>query len=154
MLIDNIVIITGGAGRIGSAISRKIIECGGRVVLVDVDEKKINLLEKEFGSDLCLALNIDVGNEEGSNLVIEKAILKFGHIDSVIHSAYPCSPQWGNKFEDIKQKYLYQDLSSQIGDSILFSQKGFANSDDMLELEKDLVLIIIKIIKKKTFFII
>ena len=112
MLIDNVVIITGGAGRIGSAISRKIIECGGRVVLVDVDEKKINLLEKEFGSDLCLALNIDVGNEEGSNLVIEKAVLKFGHIDSVIHSAYPCSPQWGNKFEDIKQKYLYQDLSS------------------------------------------
>lgn len=123
MLSDNVVIVTGGAGRIGSAISRKIIEYGGRVVLVDVNNKKINLLKKEFGSDLCLALNIDVGKEEGANLVIEKTLLKFGHIDSVIHSAYPRSPQWGNKFEDIKQKYLYQDLSSQIGGSILFAQK-------------------------------
>ena len=123
MLNDNVVIVTGGAGRIGSAISRKIIECGGRVVLVDINDKQINLLRTEFGSDLCLALNIDVGNEEGVNLVIEKAVSKFGRIDSVIHSAYPRSPQWGNKFEDIKQKYLYQDLSSQIGGSILFAQK-------------------------------
>jgi NAD(P)-dependent dehydrogenase (short-subunit alcohol dehydrogenase family) len=123
MLSDNVVIVTGGAGRIGSAVSRKIIECGGRVVLVDINDKQINLLRTEFGSDLCLALNIDVGNEEGVNLVIEKAVSKFGRIDSVIHSAYPRSPQWGNKFEDIKQKYLYQDLSSQIGGSILFAQK-------------------------------
>jgi NAD(P)-dependent dehydrogenase (short-subunit alcohol dehydrogenase family) len=123
MLSDNVVIVTGGAGRIGSAISRKIIECGGSVVLVDINDKQINLLRTEFGSNLCLALNIDVSNEEGVNLVIEKAVSKFGRIDSVIHSAYPRSPQWGNKFEDIKQKYLYQDLSSQIGGSILFAQK-------------------------------
>jgi len=114
MLNDNVVIVTGGAGRIGSAISRKIIECGGSVVLVDINDKQINLLRTEFGSNLCLALNVDVSNEEGVNLVIEKAVSKFGRIDSVIHSAYPRSPQWGNKFEDIKQKYLYQDLSSQI----------------------------------------
>lgn len=123
MLNDNVVIISGGAGLIGSAISRKIVEYGGRIVLVDTNDKKINLLKKEFSDNLCLALNMDVGNEKDANLVIEKALLKFGHIDSLIHAAYPRSPQWGKKFEDIKQKYLYQDLSSQIGDSILFAQK-------------------------------
>lgn len=122
MLSDNVVIITGGAGRIGLAISRKIIKYGGRVVIADINIERLNLLKKEFDNDLFLALNIDVSKEEDANLVIKKAVLKFGRIDSVIHAAYPRSPQWGNKFENIKQEYLYQDLSSQIGDSILFSQ--------------------------------
>jgi NAD(P)-dependent dehydrogenase (short-subunit alcohol dehydrogenase family) len=123
MLKNKVVIVTGGAGRLGSAISRSVIEHGGRVVLVDTNIENLNLLKVEFGSDLCLALNIDSGKAEKANLVVEKAILKFGRIDSVIHSAYPRSPQWGSKFEDITQKYLYADLSSQIGGSILFAQR-------------------------------
>ncbi len=123
MLSNNVVIITGGAGLIGSAISRKIIEYGGQVVIVDINDEKLNLLKKEFDSDSCLTLNMDVGNEKDTNLIIKETLLNFGHIDSVIHSAYPRSPQWGEKFENIKQKHLHQDLSSQIGDSILFSQK-------------------------------
>ena len=123
MLSDDVVIVTGGAGRIGSAISRKIIESGGKVVLVDVNIKKLNLLKKEFGSDLCLPLNIDVTKEAEADLVIEKSVLKFGRINSVIHAAYPRSTQWGKKFEDIKSQYLYDDLSSQIGGTILFAQK-------------------------------
>jgi NAD(P)-dependent dehydrogenase (short-subunit alcohol dehydrogenase family) len=126
MLKNKVVIITGGAGRLGSAISRSIIEHGGCVVLVDTNVKSLNLLKAEFRSDLCLVLNIDAGSEEGANLVIEKAILKFGRIDSVIHSAYPRSSQWGSKFEDLKQEYLNVDLSSHIGGSILFAQKVLA----------------------------
>jgi len=123
MLKNKVVIVTGAAGRLGSAISRNIIKNGGQVVLVDTNVERLNVLKVEFGSDSCLTLNEDVSNAEKVDLLIKKAISKFGRIDSAIHSAYPRSPQWGERFEDINQKYLYEDLSSQIGGSILFAQR-------------------------------
>ncbi len=123
MLRNDVVVVTGSCGRIGSAVSRNIIEHGGRVVAVDINGKKIKQLEKDYGSDSCLCLEIDVGNIENASIVIEEAVSKFGRIDSAIHSAYPRSIQWGAKFENLEQTYLNEDLSLQIGGSIIFAQR-------------------------------
>lgn len=123
MLDNKIIMIIGGAGLLGSAISKSIIQYGGRLILVDKNSEALESLSLEFGSEHCLAINMDVGKTEKIDLILEKALSKFGRIDSVIHAAYPRSSQWGTKFEDIQQKLMNDDLSCQIGGSILLSQR-------------------------------
>jgi len=55
--------------------------------------------------------------------LINLASKKFGKISSAVHCSYPTSNGWGTKFENLKEKYLREDLYKQLGGTILFSQK-------------------------------
>ena len=44
-LLNQTVLITGGAGRIGSAIASKILEDGGTVLLTDINKEKLIYLK-------------------------------------------------------------------------------------------------------------
>ena len=61
------VVITGGAGLIGSAFSRACAECGANVVVVDIDEKR--------GNDLVEEIKRETKNVN----IIRPAILRIGH---------------------------------------------------------------------------
>lgn len=54
------VLITGGAGGIGSAITRAFAEHGYFVYIVDVDTQRSAALVDELGSNRCCALSLDV----------------------------------------------------------------------------------------------
>ena len=54
--------------------------------------------------------------------LINLASKKFGKISSAVHCSYPTSNGWGTKFENLKEKYLREDLYKQLGGTILFSQ--------------------------------
>jgi NAD(P)-dependent dehydrogenase (short-subunit alcohol dehydrogenase family) len=123
MINEKIVFITGGSGRIGSSLARNIIASSGKVVLVDVNKKGLNDMEKEFGKKNCLAIFADIGNTDEVDLSIASAIKKFGKLDAAVHCAYPRSEAWGTKFEDLKQEFLMEDLTRQLGGAILFSQR-------------------------------
>ena len=49
------VLITGAAGRIGSAAARKLLESGTTVIITDIDEKKLYKLQEELGKDFANA---------------------------------------------------------------------------------------------------
>lgn len=123
MLDNKIIMVIGAAGLLGAAIARSIIQYGGRVVIVDTNSEGLDLLSKEFGNNLCLSINLNAGKTEQIDHILEKAISKFGRIDSVIHAAYPRSAEWGASFEHLQQEFLNEDLSLQIGGSILLSQR-------------------------------
>lgn len=48
MLTDKVVVVTGGAGRIGSAFIRAIAGQNGVGVIAEVDTKRANLLKDEI----------------------------------------------------------------------------------------------------------
>ena len=48
MLNNQIILVTGGAGRIGSAFCKGIIENRGKVIIGDISEEKGMALEKYF----------------------------------------------------------------------------------------------------------
>ena len=50
MMKNKVVLITGGAGRIGSSLSRAILESGGRVIISDKDSSKGKALEEELSA--------------------------------------------------------------------------------------------------------
>ncbi len=123
MLKDNIVAITGGAGLIGTAFSKAIIENGGRVIIGDISSKRGKDLQDEFGADKALFIKVNTSDTSSIDKFLELGKNHFGKIDSAIHCAYPRSEQWGTKFEGLKADGLKDDLFNQLGGAILFSQR-------------------------------
>lgn len=123
-MIDNkVVLITGGVGRLGLGVAKKILELNGKVIVIDNNQKGIFEFKNTFSEDKALAVFADINNPDEIDKCIEKAIDKFGKFDAAIHSAYPRSTGWGTKFEDLQKKFLNEDLSQQLGGAILFSQR-------------------------------
>ena len=86
-LKDRVAIITGGAQGFGLAISRRIIQSGGKVVIWDIDEIAIESALKEINSKDLSFKKIDVTNF----VEIEKALLEteneLGKIDLFVNNA-------------------------------------------------------------------
>ena len=86
-LKDRVAIITGGAQGFGLAISKRIIQSGGKVVIWDIDEIAVEAALKEINSNDLSFKKIDVTNFEE----IEKALLEteneLGKIDLFVNNA-------------------------------------------------------------------
>ena len=86
-LKDRVAIITGGAQGFGLAISKRIIESGGKVVIWDIDENAVETALKEINSNDLSFKKVDVTNFEA----IEKALLEteneLGKIDLFVNNA-------------------------------------------------------------------
>ena len=48
---------------------------------------------------------------------------KFKQIDSAVCCSYPKSKGWGQKFENVKEKFLKEDLHKHLGGTIIFCQR-------------------------------
>ena len=86
ILESHVVLITGGAGGIGSAIARKCISQGAKVILADVDEKRLATVEAELGQN-CRSIQCDLRDINGFDDMLKKATAYFGHIDCLINNA-------------------------------------------------------------------
>lgn len=126
MLQDRVVAITGGAGLIGSAFVRAVVQQGGRVVIGDVAEAKGRAIEEELGKDNAVFIAVDATDPESLVRFIRMGEEYFGRIDAAVHSAYPRSAQWGVRFEELQPAGLAEDLHRQLGGAILFSQQMIA----------------------------
>ena len=86
-LKNRVAIITGGAQGFGLAISKRIIESGGKVVIWDIDENAVETALKEINSNDLSFKKVDVTNFEE----IEKALLETeneqGKIDLFVNNA-------------------------------------------------------------------
>jgi len=120
---EMVVLITGAAGRIGSAIAHGVISQGGKVIFVDVNEAGLEKITASLDEESFFMIVADAGIPDEANRCIAAGTEKFGRIDAAIHSAYPRSAGWGARFENIQQKHLNEDLSGHLGGAILFSQR-------------------------------
>jgi NAD(P)-dependent dehydrogenase (short-subunit alcohol dehydrogenase family) len=120
------LLITGGAGRIGSATARAALSEGANVVLADIAAERLNAFVGSLSSS-CQGrvhpLIADVTTEAGIIALIDQAVAVVGPLTSAVHSAYPTSAGWGTSFEKLQASFLYEDLASQLGGAILFSQQ-------------------------------
>ena len=120
------LLITGGAGRIGSATARAALSQGARVVLADVSAERLSAFVASLSSSCqgrVHALMADVTTESGIIALIDQAMAAVGPLTSAVHSAYPTSAGWGTPFEQLQASCLHEDLANQLGGAILFSQR-------------------------------
>ncbi|RME00497.1 MAG: bifunctional rhamnulose-1-phosphate aldolase/short-chain dehydrogenase [Calditrichaeota bacterium] len=91
LMARKVVVITGGAGGIGKAIARKVLEQSGHVALLDRDqpvlEKATAALETQFGKDRVFGYVADVTQEAQMQEAFKEIALNYGGLDIVIPNA-------------------------------------------------------------------
>lgn len=88
-----VVLVTGAAGGIGSAIARTIVGANGRVIVHDVDPDATARLVGELG-DAARGLAADLRDAEATAMLWRDALAVHGGIDVLVNNAgiYPPAP--------------------------------------------------------------
>jgi NAD(P)-dependent dehydrogenase (short-subunit alcohol dehydrogenase family) len=123
MLNGQVVVISGGLGRLGFAFSQAVVKNGGMVAMGDVNSDLGRRRVAELGEDKALFFCGDLTESETIDEFVVQAGRRFGKVDAAVHCAYPVSEQWGTRFEELKSEGLEKDLFLQLGGAILFSQR-------------------------------
>ena len=86
-----VVLVTGAAGGIGSAICRRVAQDGAHIVATDIDiagaDQLVDYLNRQFGAGRAVAVKMDVTNEESVRTAFERAALAFGGVDVIVNNA-------------------------------------------------------------------
>lgn len=84
-----VAIVTGGAGGIGTAVSRAFQSEGVGVVVADVDGAKANELAADIVSEggNALGVEVEVTSEESVVSAVERTVEHFGRVDFFVHCA-------------------------------------------------------------------
>lgn len=90
-LSERVIVITGAAGGIGSAVVRALLSKGASVVAADVDEAKLSVLvqdlERDGNGKRLLIVETDVSDSGACAGLVEETIARFDRIDGLINNA-------------------------------------------------------------------
>jgi len=84
--MSQVIIITGGAGGICSAICRGLVNDGHKVVIADFDGGAAERLSKDLGSG-SLAFQVDVSDKKSVEGMIHTTLNHHGNIDVILNGA-------------------------------------------------------------------
>jgi len=118
-----VVAITGGCGRIGSALAKELLETGNKVLLGDINKNKLIKLKQKLKSSNVEIFFRDLTNKKNIDSFINFGLKKFGKVDAVVCCSYPTSKGWGTRFEYLKENFLKEDLYRQLGATIILCQR-------------------------------
>ena len=118
-----VVLITGGAGRIGSSLARDLANQRHKIILGDINITKLKELKKNLNTKDIEIFKDDLTKKKGIDRFIKFALKKFKKIDVAVHCLYPKSKTWGSKLENLNEKYLKEDLTNQLAGTIIFCQR-------------------------------
>jgi len=96
-LSDRVVIVTGGAGFLGSEFARTLAGAGAHVVVADLDGKAAGTLAKKVSVSSgveALAVQTDVTRKESVGAMVGMAKDVFGRVDALVNGA-ALDPKFG-----------------------------------------------------------
>lgn len=100
-----VVVITGGAGRLGKEFVKAVEENGGIAVVADLKD------------------DVDITSKQSLNRLISKVKAKYGRIDALVNSAYPRNKNYGRKFENVTYEDFCENISLHLGGYFLAAQQ-------------------------------
>ena len=117
-LSNKSIVLTGSAGRLGTNFAQILSDAGANLILVDIDEKKNEKLEKNISKKFktkCICSNTNITNKLELEKLCKLTLKKFGTIDGLVNNAF-YSPRTNikksaMKFEDY-QSDLWNDVVS------------------------------------------
>jgi rhamnulose-1-phosphate aldolase/alcohol dehydrogenase len=90
-LAGRVAFITGGAGGIGTATAKRLLQDGACVMVTDIDDSSLQSvcseLSAQFGKDVVRAAVCDVTSEESVAVAIDKTAVEFGGLDILVSNA-------------------------------------------------------------------
>jgi rhamnulose-1-phosphate aldolase/alcohol dehydrogenase len=90
-LAGRIALVTGGAGGIGQAVARQLLQEGACVMLTDIDAEALAeahaSLVKAAGKDSVATIQANITSEQGVEGILEATALRFGGVDLLVSNA-------------------------------------------------------------------
>jgi NAD(P)-dependent dehydrogenase (short-subunit alcohol dehydrogenase family) len=96
--IDNkTIVVTGGAGLIGTKVVKGLSEAGARVIIAEIAEKKSKDLEMYCRKENLNVFfkKLDITNKISVDSFLQNYIDEFKILDAWVNTAYPKSEDWG-----------------------------------------------------------
>ena len=125
MLSNKIIVVTGGAGLLGSHFCSAIAEEGGTAIIADLDIAASTVVVEKIrasgGEAEALVLNIT--DSISVDNLITSLNERYGRIDAVVNNAYPRNKSYGGGLEDITFRDFCENVSMHLGGYFLVAQK-------------------------------
>ena len=87
-LIMKVAVVTGAARGIGLAISKKFLEEGYQIAILDIDQKTLlQTLKQDFDTNNVLGLECDVSEPDQVDQSVNRVLEQFGRIDVLVNNA-------------------------------------------------------------------
>jgi NAD(P)-dependent dehydrogenase (short-subunit alcohol dehydrogenase family) len=127
MLTNKVIIVTGGAGLLGSVFVKGIVKNHGVAIVADLDEVRgrsiIDELKKDLGSGRVAYEKLNIISKDSIKEMIESVSKQFGKIDALVNNAYPRNGNYGKKFEDVAFDDFCENVDMHLGGYFLVSQQ-------------------------------
>jgi NAD(P)-dependent dehydrogenase (short-subunit alcohol dehydrogenase family) len=90
-MAGRVAIITGGAGAIGRALGKGLVQAGAKVALVDVDKSRLEQFHQElvadYGPGSSLTIVADVRDTAQVSAAFDRTLREFGRLDILVNNA-------------------------------------------------------------------
>ena len=87
LLEEKVCVVTGGAGSIGYAAARLMMEEGAKIVLSDISMEGLEKARADLPAGDVLLVPADVSNADDVHVLAERTREAFGHVDAVFSNA-------------------------------------------------------------------
>ena len=125
LLKNKVAFISGGSGGIGSAIAKKFINAGCKVIISGTSEKKLMAISSKLGNN-CKYVIFNLKNIDDYEKVLEESVKIFGKIDILVNSAGIHTTRKGAEFLNFKVSE-FEDIIDINLKSVYFLSQKFAN---------------------------
>jgi NAD(P)-dependent dehydrogenase (short-subunit alcohol dehydrogenase family) len=125
MLNEKIIVVTGGAGLLGSNFCSVIAEQGGTAIIAELDIESAEVVAEKIqanGGKAEVSV-LDITDSVSVDNLIASINERHGRIDAVVNNAYPRNKNYGKRLEDVTYEDFCENMSMHLGGYFLVAQK-------------------------------
>lgn len=117
---NKVIIIAGGTGLIGKALTKGFVKEGATVIVASRNQENGRKFAKEIN---VLFHPLNISDEDSVSKLITFAHKKFGNIDIFINCSWPKTDDWMTNVEKVSFKSVLKNLEMHLGGYFLCCQK-------------------------------
>ena len=139
MLNNKVIVITGGAGLLGQAFVREVVQQNGIAIIADINKelgKSVkDSLSKELNTHNIDFVQLNITSKDSLKALLAHLNKKYGKVDALVNNAYPRNSNYGRKVEEIEYEDFVENIGLNLGGyfissqqfSLYFSKQGYGN---------------------------
>ena len=139
MLQNKVIVITGGAGLIGQAFVKAVVEHNGIAIIADINEDfgcaMIDRLSKEMNTCNIDFIKLDITSKNSLKECINYLDEKYAKIDALVNNAYPRNKNYGRNLFEVDYGDFVENLGLNLGGyfttsqqfALYFKKQGYGN---------------------------
>jgi NAD(P)-dependent dehydrogenase (short-subunit alcohol dehydrogenase family) len=126
-LSGNVIVVTGGAGRLGRAFCTAIAREGGTAIVADTDQEAASILTSElcsaYGPSAAMLEIFDITDAAAIDHAIANIHDRHRRIDAVVNNAYPRNARYGANTEDVTYADFADNVARHTGGYFITAQR-------------------------------